>query len=99
MIKERVQDVKNGHFVTIRGVRLDSLAHYVQKPSQDVIMELDVEESELDALKGATRILPRVRMLAVEVHEVQLAEEVKQFLDNFCLQTELVTFRGTGELT
>ena len=53
------------------------------------MIKIDVEGSELEVLKGATGILSRVKMLAIEVHSEELETEVRRFLESFGFRTEI----------
>jgi FkbM family methyltransferase len=89
VLRGRVPNLEKGHSARTKAVRLDGLERFIKGQSQEIIIKIDVEGSELEVLKGTTGILPRVRMLAIEVHSEELEREVRRFLESYGFHTEI----------
>jgi FkbM family methyltransferase len=86
-------DLSKGRPIKMKGVRLDSLTQYL-RADQEIVMKIDVEGAEVDALTGAIGILAQTRMLAVEVHSEALATRVDQFLSDQGFSTRFLAMKG-----
>lgn len=59
---------------SVRGLPLDAISDVKDLPSID-ILKIDVEEGEVEALKGAQRTLARTRYVVMEIHHAEIGPE------------------------
>jgi hypothetical protein len=68
--------------------RLDTVLKNEHEP---MVMKIDIEGAELDALKGAEQTLRRVRCgLVIESHSLQLEKDCQAYLQTLDYQTRIV---------
>lgn len=80
--------MSRGRLVTVRAVRVDSLASYLS-PSQHVVLKIDVEGAEMEVLAGAAGLLPKVSTAIVEAHSDSLQHRVVDYLHSCGFETEI----------
>ena len=69
-----VSEAANGNLISVQTTTLDSLL----QPYEDIdLVKLDVEGSEFDVLKGATKSMPRIRSWLIELHEPRGKSELE----------------------
>ncbi len=88
-VGELMPGMRRGRLVSVNAVRLDSLAARMN-PSQGIVIKIDVEGAEMNVLRGATGIMPRVRAAVVEVHSRILRQEVDRFLRDHGFSTQFL---------
>jgi FkbM family methyltransferase len=69
-----VSEAANGNLISVQTTTLDSLL----QPYEDIdLVKLDVEGSEFDVLKGATKSMPKIRSWLIELHEPRGKSELE----------------------
>ncbi|MCP4074116.1 MAG: FkbM family methyltransferase [Hyphomicrobiales bacterium] len=76
------QDIQAGHLEEVDTLALDDLSSWLndQADNLPVILKLDVEGAEIDALKGAGTILERDCLIIYEEHGADKSHEVSRYL-------------------
>jgi len=70
-------------------IECDTLDSILENYTVDFI-KIDIEGAEIEALKGATNTLERLRKIIVEIHENNF-DKVKQILEDHNYEIEIMT--------
>jgi len=75
------QDIQSGHLEDVETLALDDLSDWLNDQTElPVILKLDVEGAEIDALKGAGEVLNGDCLIIYEEHGADKSHEISRYL-------------------